>query len=35
LWNSEKIEENELGRQASKEILTAILEQCMLSKDDK
>ena len=35
LWNSEKSEERELGLLASKQILTAILEQSMLSKDDK
>jgi hypothetical protein len=35
LWNSEKSEEKELAQLASKEILTAILEQSMLTKDDK
>lgn len=35
LRNSEKSKDRELANQASKEILTAILEQSMLSKDDK
>ena len=35
LWNSEKSEERELALLASNQILTAILEQSMLSKDDK
>ena len=34
LWNSEKSEERDLALQASKEILTAILEQSMLVKDE-
>ena len=35
LWNSDKSEERELALLASNQILTAILEQSMLSKDDK
>lgn len=35
LWNSEKSEERELALLASNQILTAILEQSILSKDDK
>ena len=35
LWNSERSEERDLALQASKEILTAILEQSMLTKDWK
>jgi hypothetical protein len=35
LWNSEKSEEKDLALQASKTILTTILEQSMLTKDNK
>ena len=35
LWNSEKSEERDLALQASKTILTTILEQSMLTKDNK
>ncbi len=34
LWNSEKSDERDLALQASKEILTAIVEQSMLTKDE-